>query len=93
MFCPTGEIVAVANERGYRTAGSCPDAYIPLVEADSARAGDVVTLSAAGIAVKRTPAPEDGTPQSRLGASLAEAIHRRSRRAWGLRLCRTGRNN
>lgn len=51
VFCPQGDIVSVANERGYRSAGSCPDGFVPLVKPIVARVGDVVTLNAFGIAV------------------------------------------
>jgi conjugative transfer signal peptidase TraF len=60
-----GEIVAVclpdtgpareAFHRGYIAAGSCPSGTEPLVKPIAAISGDVVAVSAAGIAVNNTP--------------------------------------
>jgi conjugative transfer signal peptidase TraF len=50
-FCPAGNLAELALARRYRDAGSCPDGGAPLLKPVVARAGDVVELSPAGIAV------------------------------------------
>jgi conjugative transfer signal peptidase TraF len=50
-FCPAEPFAELALARGYRDAGSCPDGGAPLLKPVIARAGDVVQLSPAGIAV------------------------------------------
>lgn len=50
-FCPTGSFAQLAIERGYRDAGSCSDGGAPLLKPVVARAGDIVEVSAAGLAV------------------------------------------
>jgi conjugative transfer signal peptidase TraF len=83
-----GEIIAVclpdsspareAFRRGYISAGSCPGGAEPLVKPIAAIGGDVVAVSAAGIAVNGVPiantAPlsrdEAGRPLQRVPAGL-----------------------
>ena len=50
-FCPPEPFAQLAIERGYRDAGNCPDGGAPLLKPVVARAGDLVELSAEGIAV------------------------------------------
>jgi conjugative transfer signal peptidase TraF len=50
-FCPTEPFAHMAIVRGWRSAGSCPDGAAPLVKPVVATAGDVVEMSARGIAV------------------------------------------
>lgn len=50
-FCPAEPFASVALSRGYRDPGACRDGGAPLVKPVIARAGDLVELSAAGIAV------------------------------------------
>ena len=52
-FCVEGPAAQMSIDRGYREASyiSCPDRYEPLLKPIAARPGDVVEVSAAGIAV------------------------------------------
>jgi conjugative transfer signal peptidase TraF len=50
-FCPAEPVASLANARGYRQVGSCPDGGTPLMKPIVARAGDVVEVSAAGVRV------------------------------------------
>jgi len=50
-FCPVEPFASLALVRGWRTAGNCPDGAAPLLKPVVAGAGDVVELSARGIAV------------------------------------------
>ena len=50
-FCPTGAFAQLAIARGYRDAGSCSDGGAPLLKPVVARIGDIVEVSAAGLAV------------------------------------------
>jgi conjugative transfer signal peptidase TraF len=50
-FCPAEPFASLANARGYRQAGTCPDGGSPLMKPVVARAGDSVQVSARGILV------------------------------------------
>jgi conjugative transfer signal peptidase TraF len=50
-FCPEEPYASFAIERGYRDEGTCPDGSMPLLKPIVAKAGDVVDVSARGIAV------------------------------------------
>jgi conjugative transfer signal peptidase TraF len=51
VFCPAEPFAQLSVERGYRSRGNCPDGAEPLAKPIAARPGEVVDLSAAGIAV------------------------------------------
>ena len=52
LICPTGIAESVSIGRGYRPKGAgCGDGYAPLLKPISARYGDTVTVSSAGIAI------------------------------------------
>jgi conjugative transfer signal peptidase TraF len=52
LICPTGVAESVSIDRGYRPKGAgCGDGYAPLLKPISARYGDIVTVSNAGIAI------------------------------------------
>lgn len=48
-FCPMEPVASLANARGYRQAGSCPDGGTPLMKPIVARSGNVVEVTAAGV--------------------------------------------
>jgi conjugative transfer signal peptidase TraF len=51
-FCPAEPFGALSRDRGYRIRGfTCPDHAVPLLKTVIARAGDIVDVSPAGIAV------------------------------------------
>jgi conjugative transfer signal peptidase TraF len=50
-FCPAGPFAQLAIARGYRDAGCCSDGGAPLLKPVVARSGDIVEVSAAGLAV------------------------------------------
>jgi conjugative transfer signal peptidase TraF len=50
-FCPPEPFASMANARGYRQPGTCPDGGAPLMKPVVARAGDVVSVSKRGVAV------------------------------------------
>lgn len=51
-FCPSEPYASLSRERGYRVRGfACPDRAVPLLKPVIARAGDIVKISPAGIAV------------------------------------------
>jgi conjugative transfer signal peptidase TraF len=50
-FCPEEPYAKFAIERGYRSAGSCPDGAAPFMKPIVAVPGDVVSVTAHGIAV------------------------------------------
>ena len=50
-FCPQEPYGTFATGRGYRTTGNCPDGANPLMKPAVAGSGDIVDLSARGIAV------------------------------------------
>lgn len=51
VFCPAGPFAHLSAERGYRSRGNCPDGAEPLAKPIAARPGDIVKLSATGMAV------------------------------------------
>src|SRR6266446_2835215 len=51
VFCPGEPFAKLSVERGYRSRGNCPDGAEALAKPIVARPGDVVELSAAGMAV------------------------------------------
>ena len=51
VFCPAEPIAGLSAERGYRSRGNCPDGDEPLAKPIAARPGDIVELSAMGMAV------------------------------------------
>src|SRR6266481_4258582 len=51
VFCPAESIAHLSGERGYRSRGNCPDGAEPLAKPIVARPGDIVELSATGMAV------------------------------------------
>ncbi len=52
LICPTGIAESISIGRGYRPKGAgCGDGYAPLLKPISARFGDTVTVSSAGIAI------------------------------------------
>ncbi len=52
LICPTGIAESVSIGRGYRPKGAgCGDGYAPLLKPISARYGDTVTVSSAGIGI------------------------------------------
>ena len=57
-FCPEEPYASLSRQRGYRApAGSCADWAMPLLKPVIARPGDLVTISAKGIAVNGTLLP------------------------------------
>ena len=50
-FCPVGPSAWLAANRGYRTAGDCPDGASALLKPIIAKAGDIVEVTAEGISV------------------------------------------
>jgi conjugative transfer signal peptidase TraF len=50
-FCPAEPFASLANARGYRQAGTCPDGGSPLMKPVVARAGDSVDVSERGVSV------------------------------------------
>jgi len=50
-FCPPEPYGSMANARGYRQSGACPDGGAPLMKPVVARSGDVVSVSERGVAV------------------------------------------
>src|SRR6266446_7088465 len=51
VFCPAEPFARLSVERGYRSRGNCPDGAEPLAKAIAARPGDIVELSATGMAL------------------------------------------
>lgn len=51
VFCPEEPFARLSVERGYRSRGNCRDGAEPLAKPIAARLGDVVELSAKGMAV------------------------------------------
>jgi conjugative transfer signal peptidase TraF len=56
-FCPSEPFASMAITRGYRARGTCPDGGAPLLKPVVAAPGDVVDVSAAGIAVNNIRVP------------------------------------
>ncbi len=50
-FCPPEPFASFSKGRGYRPGGSCPDAAEPLMKPVVAAEGDIVEVSASGVAV------------------------------------------
>jgi conjugative transfer signal peptidase TraF len=50
-FCPPEPFGSLANARGYRQPGTCPDGGAPLMKPVVARSGDFVSVSRRGVAV------------------------------------------
>ena len=52
LICPTGIAESISISRGYRPKGAgCGDGYAPLLKPISARYGDTVTVSSAGVSI------------------------------------------
>ena len=74
-FCPPEPFASFSKGRGYRPSGSCPDAAEPLMKPVVAAEGDIVEVSASGVAVNgrllpnSSPRPVD--TRNRPLASLA----------------------
>jgi conjugative transfer signal peptidase TraF len=51
VFCPAEPFARLSVERGYRSRGNCGDGAEPLAKPIAARPGDIVELSATGLAV------------------------------------------
>jgi len=51
VFCPPESFAQLSVERGYRSRGNCPDGAEPLAKPMAARPGEIVELSATGMAV------------------------------------------
>jgi conjugative transfer signal peptidase TraF len=56
-FCPPEPFGSMANARGYRQRGTCPDGGAPLMKPVVARAGDTVRLSEKVVAVNERTLP------------------------------------
>jgi conjugative transfer signal peptidase TraF len=50
-FCPPEPFASLSARRGYRGRGTCPDGFEPLMKPILARAGDIVDVSAKGVAI------------------------------------------
>jgi len=55
VFCPAEPFGRVSVERGYRSRGNCGDGAEPMAKPTVARLGDIVELSATGMAVNGQP--------------------------------------
>ena len=62
-FCPAEPFASLANARGYRHAGTCPDGGSPLMKPIVARAGDWVQVSARGLSVNGKAIPNSAPLQ------------------------------
>lgn len=70
-FCPAEPFASVANARGYRQAGTCPDGGSPLMKPVVARAGDSVKVSARGLSVNGKAIPNSAPlPKDTAGRPL-----------------------
>jgi conjugative transfer signal peptidase TraF len=63
-FCPSQPYAALANSRGYRDAGRCPDGGTPLLKPVVALEGDEVVVTAQGVLVNGTRLP-NSAPRTR----------------------------
>jgi conjugative transfer signal peptidase TraF len=50
-FCPPEPFASLSSRRGYRGRGTCPDGFEPLMKPILATAGDIVDVSAKGVAI------------------------------------------
>jgi conjugative transfer signal peptidase TraF len=58
VICPPdSETFRLARSRGYVPHGGCPGGYRPLFKPAAALAGDVVTVTAEGLAINGVPVP------------------------------------
>ena len=58
LICPTGIAESISISRGYRPKGAgCGDGYAPLLKPISARSGDIVTVSNAGVSINGRQLP------------------------------------
>jgi conjugative transfer signal peptidase TraF len=69
-FCPSAPFGALANSRGYRHAGTCPDGGSPLVKPIIAQEGDLVSVSPEGVSVNGRLLP-NSAPRTRDAAGRA----------------------
>jgi len=70
-FCPAEPLASLANARGYRQAGTCPDGGSPLMKPVVARAGDSVQVSARGLSVNGKAVPNSAPlPKDTAGRPL-----------------------
>ena len=70
-FCPAEPFASIANARGYRQAGNCPDGGSPLMKPVVARAGDSVQVSERGISVNGKAIPNSAPlPKDTAGRPL-----------------------
>jgi conjugative transfer signal peptidase TraF len=83
-FCPAEPFASLSTIRGWRSAGSCPDGAAPLLKPVVARAGDVVEMSARGIAVNGRLLPNT--------APLTRDSKGRQLRSWTFGRYTVGRN-
>jgi len=56
-FCPSEPYASLANSRGYRDAGRCPDGGTPLLKPVVAQEGDEVVVTAQGVSVNAAVLP------------------------------------
>jgi len=56
-FCPAEPFASIANTRGYRQPGACPDGGTPLMKPVVAHVGDSVQVSARGLSVNGKTIP------------------------------------
>ena len=58
LICPIGIAESISISRGYRPKGAgCGDGYAPLLKPISARSGDTVTVSNAGVSINGRQLP------------------------------------
>ena len=70
-FCPAEPFASIANARGYRQFGACPDGGTPLMKPVVARAGDSVRLSERGVSVNGKAIPNSAPlPRDTAGRPL-----------------------
>ena len=78
LICPTGIAESISISRGYRPKGAgCGDGYAPLLKPISARYGDTVTVSSAGIAINgRLLSELKAIPERRTQPAIASSANR-----------------
>ena len=70
-FCPAEPFASIANARGYRQTGTCPDGGSPLMKPVVARAGDSVQVSERGVLVNGKTVPNSAPlPKDTAGRPL-----------------------